>query len=183
MPRLIASLPIIAAGLLAALAACGGDDAGPGPLATSTRDQLCQSDCERLVACEQPPTRTVAECVASCQREIGAWLRTDVALDLFACRDQLACGASDDACVVCTPTDAHARYEAACRANLATCDVDLDGYCEVSLVPSAPGDTGLICVITPEVIDQMTACLPAGLDCATATACLDDVFARNGVPF
>lgn len=171
------------AALLTSAVACGSDGAGPGPLDATTRDEICQADCERKLGCEAPPTQTLAECVASCQGDLGAWVRTDVALDVFDCRAQLACGASDDACVTCSPTDAHQRFETACRANLATCDVNIDSFCAVSITPTTQGDAGLVCIITPSVVDELTACIPTGVDCATATTCLQGVFQRNGVDF
>jgi len=170
-----------AAAILTLAIACGGDDAGLEPFDTATRDGLCQADCERLVACQ--PDRTQAECMASCQAELGTWLRTDVAVDVFTCRSQLACGASDDACVTCSPTDAHRRYEAACRANLAACDVNLEAMCEVDLNTVVSGDAGLICIVTPTVVDELTACIPAGVDCTTATTCIEAALDRAGVGF
>ena len=141
-----------AAAILTLAIACGGDDAGPEPLDTATRDGLCQADCERLVACQ--PDRTQAECMASCQAELGTWLRTDVAVDVFTCRSQLACGASDDACVTCSPTDAHRRYEAACLVGAGTNNAT-----------------------------ALTACIPAGVDCTTATTCIEAALDRAGVGF
>ena len=172
-----------AAAILTLAVAWGGDAAGPEPLDATTRDRLCQVDCEHKLGCETPPTETLAECVASCQGDLGGWVRTDVAVDVFDCRAQLACGANDDACVSCSPTDAHQRYETACRANLATCDVNLDALCEVTLSPTGSGDAGLVCIITPAIVDELTACIPTGVDCATATTCLQGVFARNGIDF
>lgn len=170
-----------AATLFTLLAACGGDDAGPEPLDTATRDRLCQADCDRLVACE--PDRVLAECIASCQGDLAGWVRTDVALDVFDCRAALACGASDDACVTCSPTDAHQRFETACRANLATCDVNPDSFCAVTITAATQGDAGLVCIITPDVVDELTACIPDGVTCAAATTCLQGVFTQHGIDF
>lgn len=172
-----------ATAILTLAVACGGDSAGPEPLDPATRDDLCQADCARLIGCENPPTQTPAECVAGCQNDLGAWVRTDVAVDVFDCRSHLACGANDDACVTCSPTDAHRRFETACRANLATCDVDLDSMCLVTINPAVSGDAGLVCILTPTIVDELTACIPTGVDCTTGLTCIDTVFANHGVNF
>lgn len=156
-----------------ALLACGGGDS-TGPVSMDTAQDGCAADCQHRIECGS--TTPLAECTAECVASVTGVIREDVFNDVVDCSTQLACGASNDACeALCTPTAAHDRYEAACRGVFATCldPAELASLCSVR--PTGSGDAGFFCYVTPSIIDEFTACLPAGAACGTASTCLQNV--------
>ena len=53
----------------------------------------------------------------------------------------------------------------------------------MTITAATQGDAGLVCIITPDVVDELTACIPDGVTCAAATTCLQGVFAQHGIDF
>jgi hypothetical protein len=126
---------------------------------------------------------TVATCTDNCVGDIGGGgYRTDVVEDIFACQTALACGADDDMCFMCTPTSTHESFETECRAKAAECGVsqeDIDASCETTPDPSGSGDTGFLCVVTPEAINALKACLD--MDCTAISDCYQMVATQYGI--
>jgi hypothetical protein len=166
------------------LAACG-DSPGSGPVSEEDYRAGCERSCEHRQACGTLQDG-VAACVASCVDEFpeAGWLRGDALEDVTVCQAELACDASGDQCFgACDPTGAHERYEAQCRETLSACTTNtnaLDEICSVRPVAGA-SDSGLLCFIIPSIMDELTACLPAGTGCDAAGDCLDAVFERHHV--
>lgn len=161
------------------LFACGSDGPGTGPVDPDDAMAGCMADCQHRASCGS--TTPVAECTTECVNETG-WVRADTFADLIDCFGSQACGASQDTCIaMCEPTSAHERYESTCRANLATCGTpdDVNQFCETQ--PTGAGDVGFFCLATPAIMDEMTACIPAGVDCKTALACLQGVLEAHGI--
>ena len=150
-------------------AACGSSPSDdPGALPEPEVAELCQALCQRDLGCD--PTVDVARCNSSCGTRYGSdALRADTMRDALTCLAARACGVSDDTCELCTPTPTHETFEQLCRDRLASCAVDLDQQCG-----------GGVCMFRPSVVDDLTGCLPAGVSCSDATACLRDVLATSG---
>ena len=126
-----------------------------------TAQDGCAADCQHRIDCGS--TTPLAECTAECVASVTGVIREDVFNDVVDCSTQLACGASNDACeALCTPTAAHERYEAACRGVFAACldPTELNNLCSVT--PTGSGDAGSFCYFAPSIIDEFTACVPAG---------------------
>ena len=109
-------------------------------------------------------------CAADCQHRIDCGSTTPLA----ECTAE--CVAS-----VCTPTAAHERYEAACRGVFAACldPTELNNLCSVT--PTGSGDAGSFCYFAPSIIDEFTACVPAGAACQTAITCFQNVATAHNI--
>jgi hypothetical protein len=179
------ALTLALAALTALAAACGGDDddgtgPGTGPVTPAQAEAGCGSDCEHSHGCDA--TVDVAACTADCVSDVTAgWFRADAFDAIVACRTGLACGADDDACLeACRPTLSHDAYEAQCREVFAGCgtQAQIDSVCEVT--PSAVTGNGVFCLITPSIIDEMTACIPDGTGCS-GVECIAAVAEAHGI--
>ena len=167
----------------ATLAACGGDP-GSGPLSAGDAEDGCRRDCQHRLDCTPDPQTTVEACTSDCVADVAGWVRADAFEAVIDCTTDLACGVSDDTCLTeCAPTDAHDAYEARCRAVFAAClePAELDGICETTPMPSADDGVGVFCLITPSIVDELTACLPEGAVCGTAIECLQTVLETHGI--
>ena len=162
-----------------ALLACGGGDS-TGPVSMDTAQDGCAADCQPRLDCGS--TTPLAACTAECVAPVTGVIREDVFNDVVHCSTQLACGASNDACeALCTPTAAHERYEAACRGVFAACldPTELNNLCSVT--PTGSGDAGSFCYFAPSIIDEFTACVPAGAACQTAITCFQNVATAHNI--
>jgi hypothetical protein len=167
----------------ATLAACGGDSPGTGPVSAADAEDGCRAGCQRDFDCDPTSATPVEQCTTSCVAEVSGWVRADAFADITDCIADLACTASEDTCVdQCDPTDAHEAYEAQCREVFAPCSADpadINGICETT--PSGSGDVGFFCLITPSVMDQLTACIPDGTACQAGIDCIQGVLETNGI--
>ncbi len=166
----------------ATLAACGGDP-GSGAISAADAEDGCRRNCEHSQECNPDPQTTVQACTAECVADVSGWVRADAFEAITDCATGLACNASEDVCLTeCVPTDAHDAYEARCRAVFAACldPGELNGICETTPVPGGD-DAGFFCLITPSIVDQMTACLPEAAVCGTAIECIQRVLETNGI--
>jgi hypothetical protein len=169
------------------LVACGSDGPGSGPVSQADFNEGCRVDCEHRVECGTA-TGTLEECITNCTddyADVSGWLRGDAYVAITECFGGLACSADTSTCLTeCQPTDAHERYEAQCREVFAPCvevPSDLDGFCETTPMPSEQGDdTGIFCLMTPAIMDQMTACIPDGTTCQAGLTCLQGVLEQVG---
>jgi hypothetical protein len=168
-------------------AACGdsNDPDGPGtgpPTDEQIRD-FCDVDCARRVECSGIPD--LQACVADCVAEVTAvdWIRADALVTVNACAAELTCEQdSDDCLAACTPTAAHDRFEARCLDELAECGdgpADVMETCTVTHIAGV-SDSGFWCLWRPEIMDELTACLPVGIACDAAFTCFEQVMARHG---
>lgn len=168
----------------ATLAACGGDP-GSGLVSASDAEDGCRRDCEHRLECTPDPQETVESCTDDCVSDVVGWVRADAFEDIIDCSTGLACGVSDDDCLSeCDPTDAHEEYEARCRAVFASCldSEELESLCETTPMPGVDADDiGYFCLITPSIVDELTACLPEAAVCETALECLQAVLTANGI--
>ncbi len=161
------------------LLACGGGDS-TGPVSMDTAQEGCAADCQHRIECGS--TEPLAACTAECVASVTGVIREDVFNDVVDCTTQLACGASDDACeALCSPTSAHERYEAACRAVFGSCldPTELNDLCSVT--PTGSGDAGAFCYFAPVIIDEFTACVPAGATCEAAITCFQNVATAHNI--
>lgn len=159
------------------IAACGGSVDSR----LATPDQI-GADCDR--SCEYDAACLGADpdaCAATCAAQLGTWVRAD-ALETYAtCRGALACEADETACLAAVkPLAIHRAYEATCREQLATCDVDLEATCAVEF--HAQGDAGILRFAADEVMDALLACLDEAA-CAARLGCEQGVFAQYGISF
>lgn len=162
-------------------AACGGD-AGSGPVSQSTAQEGCQRDCQHEIDCGS--TATLAECTASCVADTVGVIRTDAFTDIIDCRTALACDAPSDPCLAeCQPTAAHDHWHDQCQTALAACvpAADLAALCSVT--PAGTGDAGYLCLVTPAIMDELTACIPTGVACEQAMTCLQNVATAHHLDF
>ncbi|MEZ4398993.1 MAG: hypothetical protein R3B06_03195 [Kofleriaceae bacterium] len=159
------------------LAACGGDDTGPVSMADA--EAGCRAVCQHELDCGSAVV--VDSCTASCVANVTGVVRADVFTDATSCRTALACGAADTSCRTCTPTASHTAFEARCRALYDTClpPAQAASVCSVELNPDST--VGGLCALTPAIMDELTACLPDGTTCATATTCLQNVLRAYGI--
>ena len=167
--------------LAATTAACGDDGPGTGPITAADAEPGCRSGCERDAMCD-PEGETVEACTADCVSDVAGWVRADAFESITDCIAALACTASDDACVTtCSPTSAHETYEARCREVFAACGSaeEVGNLCETT--PTTGGDTGFLCLVTPAIMDEFTACIPAGTDCKTGLACIQAAAGAHGI--
>jgi hypothetical protein len=165
------------------LAACGDVGSGPGtgPVDPAVAADGCNRDCQHRIECGS--TQTLADCTAQCITDTS-WVRADAFEDVIACTSTRACtGSTNDCLSACVPTDAHERFEAQCRATLAACGSadEINGFCETTPDPAASGDVGLLCLATPAIMDELTACLATGTACADANTCIQGVLAAHGI--
>jgi len=166
--------------------ACGGDGGGAGdtgPLSPAEADRGCRASCEHEVACDPTASGTFDACVSSCVADVGGGgVRTDAFEAVLACITDLACTAADEPCLTrCEPTDAHLRYEDACRTKAAECGgagSAADALCTVT-PDGVDDDIGFICLFTPAVVDEMAGCF--ALACADIEDCLSGVTRRYGL--
>ena len=164
------------------LAACGGDSGGPGtgPVDPADAADGCRRNCEHRIACGS--MQVLEECTQSCVDDTGSF-RADAFEAIIDCTTALACGVSDDSCLTeCVPTAAHERYEAQCRATFTPCGTaeEVDRLCETTPAP-ASGDAGILCVIIPAIMDELTACMAPGTACGAALDCIDGVVTAHGI--
>lgn len=174
------------------LAACGGDDdgggVGSGPVTQEQYTEGCRIDCEHRVECGDTtdPLQTCIDNCAADYPEVAGWLRADATVAITQCFGELDCAANDNQCMAeCIPTAAHAAYEAQCREVFGPCGAspdELDGMCETTPMPTENSDdTGIFCLMTPAVMNQMLACIPDGTACQAGLTCLEGVL--NSVGF
>jgi hypothetical protein len=167
--------------LVILFAACGGGP-GTGPVDQSTAETYCQEDCDHQASCDS--TVDVTACVNDCVTEVVGVIREDVFADVTDCTTALACGAASDACFDdnCAPTSAHEAYESRCREAFAACDLsteEIDGACETSPSTSA-SDVGYLCALTPEIMDELSACMDEA-DCQAILTCEQNVAEARGI--
>jgi hypothetical protein len=160
-------------------AACGDPDSGP--ITAAAAEAPCRTLCERDLACSDDGP-DVDACTAGCVDDIAGWARTDAVEGYADCVADASCSDEEwlDCLLGCEPLDAHAAYEAGCREALAGCrdPENIDELCEVT---PGPANGGLLCLITPEVVDEMTACFDGGPACEAAIDCVDEVIAAAGI--
>ncbi|MBK9032951.1 MAG: hypothetical protein IPL61_17040 [Myxococcales bacterium] len=154
----------------AVLAGCGDGGDPTDPVDADTAHAGCTTLCQQRADCAG--TELSASCVSECETSVAGVIRSDVFDPVTACFATLACGTDGDVCQVCTPTEAHVRFEAACRAVYGACltGIDLEDRCLVVPGPTTEGGFAK-CAITPAIIDELTACVPAGATCEAADAC------------
>jgi len=143
----------------------------------------CRRYCEHRVACGN--TQDLDQCITTCVRDFDApWLRVDAGEAVLACQAALPCGESNNQCMTaCLPTATHDVFETQCRLALTTCGdaAWLDRACETTGTADYP--VGMLCAVNPSIIDEMIACVPTGVTCPTAEACLDGVFMAHDINF
>lgn len=154
----------------AVLAGCGDDGDPTDPISPSIARTGCTTLCQHRADCAG--TALSPDCVDECVLGTAGVIRRDVFDPVNACYEALACGADGEVCRVCTPTEAHVRFEAACRAVYGACltGIDLEDKCLVTPGPTTEGGFAK-CAITPAIIDELTACTPSGATCEAADAC------------
>lgn len=179
---------------LCVLVACfgGGDDdvAGPdaGPLTDDDIRAVCEISCEKQVRCGN--TTDQAACENQCFTEgqsAGDWMRADGVLAVVQCQADLACDAGDEleACFgACEPTSAHTRFESACQEAMAGCwePAELAANCTTHHIDGV-SDSGLMCLVLPSIMDEMTACMTDSASCDAALTCTQGVFERHMINF
>jgi len=155
------------------LAACGGH--GTGPVSTDVAQDYCRDICEHDATCDPTTTETLEVCTADCVAEVSGF-REDAFVDVASCVAAQACDASNDLCLAeCTPTNAHERWEARCRTRVVECGTDNPADC----ITSGPSDAGILCLLTPSVMDDLTACWDQ--ECMAIDACMGAVLDAAGI--
>lgn len=171
--------------LISVAAACGGGGSGGGaPITEDQARSICTPDCQREIDCGNT-TDDLATCTQKCLDDMVGWARVDAVETIFDCRSALACGASDDGCVLeVQPLAIHQQWEDKCRVQLATCvstPADLEGLCEVSPDP-ANDNIGFFRFVAPAIMTELIACLD-GADCTARMTCVTDTLAAHGIDF
>ena len=170
---------LVFCGLL--LAACGdvADGPGTGPVSPTAAAEGCQRQCQHDIDCGS--AQTVQACTDDCVSET-MWVRADAFETVIDCLATHACAGDEDECTaLCNPTGAPERWEAQCRAVLGGCDIDVNEACETQPDPSQSGDVGFLCLATPAIMDELTACIPNGTACQAGLTCLQGVFQAHGL--
>jgi len=157
------------------LAACGGH--GTGPVSNDVAVDYCGDICARDATCDPTTTETLEACTADCVAEVMGF-REDAFVDVASCVAAQACTATTDLCLAeCTPTSAHRRWEDRCRARVVECGTDNPEDCTAS----GPSDAGLLCLLTPAIMDDLTACMDQ--ECTAIDECYTAVLDAAGVDF
>ena len=161
--------------------ACGGN--GSGPLTTRGAMEACQDLCEADAECDATP-EPIDQCVTECMGTLGGTgYGRDAINDYVDCTVATPCpDRSESACIhACTPTSAHEAYEARCREFYMQCTgtsgPTVDAVCETT--PAQSGETGLICLFAPVVMDELRACFDG--PCPNVQTCFQDVLQRYGL--
>lgn len=167
-------------GVFVAMVGCGGDGGGTGPISSADATAGCRATCEREKTCDPASTQTVEACTADCVADVGGGgVRADAFEAVSTCIADQACTASESTCLgECSPTSAHERFEATCRAKLAECGAtgaNVDSACETT--PS--GENGFLCLFTPQVMNELAACFD--LACTGIEACFSTVTTKYGI--
>lgn len=177
---------------LTTLVACfgGGDDdvdgPGTGPLTDDDIRAVCQISCEKQVRCGITTDQATCEndCFADSQTSSVDWMRADGVLAVVECQADLACdaeGPTVEACFgACTATTSHTRFETECRQTMAACwdPQQLNSNCSTSHIEGV-SDSGLMCLVLPSIMDEMTACMTDSPSCDAALTCVQGVFERH----
>jgi hypothetical protein len=167
--------------ILVTAAACGGSDSGP--VSPAFAQDVCEQICDRDVECDATTDR--AACITSCADDIdGGGFRRDAVEAIADCVSNLSCTTDEDVCIgECEPTSTHESFETTCRSKLTECSVGastVDAVCETNAVAGSES-TGLTCMLTPEVMSELTECLDGA--CAAINDCFNAVLAKYNVDF
>jgi hypothetical protein len=156
---------------------CKSDPPNVLSATAETAQSACESGCAWDVDCNGTDLQ---ECIDDCVADAEGWIRQDALEEFQGCVAKLTCDDNPDDCgAYVKPLDVHVAFSEKCTAQLAECEMPAELDCTVDFDPD-DYDAGAVRFATPEIVDELSACLD-GADCDARTSCMLDVYATYNV--